>query len=69
MVIIIGVEIVDPHHLLAARQQRHADVVADEAGRTGEEDSHLQLPCWWCERLSYHGLRAIGIDMQPRFRK
>ena len=38
--VVIGAEIVDADHRLAARQQGTGDVAADEAGGTGDEDGH-----------------------------
>ena len=36
--IVIGIEIVDADHALAALEQRRGDMVADEAGGAGDED-------------------------------
>jgi hypothetical protein len=41
--IIIVVEIVDADDLLATIQQRHGNVGSDEAGGTGNEQSHAHL--------------------------
>ncbi len=41
--VVIGVEIVDADHALAARQQRPGDVVADEPRNTRHQDCHATL--------------------------
>ena len=38
--VVVGVEIVEPHHLFAPRQQGMRDLAADEAGDTGDQDGH-----------------------------
>ena len=35
--VVVGVHVVDPQHLVAARQQAFGEVVADEAGGAGDE--------------------------------
>ena len=37
--VVVGVEIVQPHHSVAAIQQPMRDVGADEAGRAGDQDN------------------------------
>ena len=48
--VVVGAEIVDADHRLAARQQGAGDVAADEAGGAGDEDGHgiglrLEIRC------------------------
>ena len=38
--VVIGVEVIQPHHPLAALEQRFSDGGADEAGGAGEEGGH-----------------------------
>jgi hypothetical protein len=41
--IVVGIEVVEPDHRLAARQQGAAEMRADEAGRAGHQDmAHAQ---------------------------
>jgi hypothetical protein len=40
---LIGVEIVDTDHAIAAREQRPGDVVADETRNTCHQDGHATL--------------------------
>jgi hypothetical protein len=39
-----GIEVVDHHDLVAARDQQVDDVGSDEAGTAGHDDSHVTLP-------------------------
>ena len=39
--IVVGVDFIDADHLLAARQQRLGDVIADEAGGSGQQNGHI----------------------------
>ena len=39
--VVIGVEVIDPDHLRALRQQRLGHVIADEPRRAGEQDLHV----------------------------
>ncbi len=40
--IVIGIEVVDAHHVVSVRQQAPRDVHADESGRPGDENRLLQ---------------------------
>jgi len=39
--VVIGVEVVDPDHGLAAGEQRLGDVITDEPGGPGHQDWHV----------------------------
>ena len=41
--IVIGTEIVEPNHLMAAVEQPGRRVIADEAGGAGDQDAHRAL--------------------------
>ena len=42
--VVVGVEVVEAHDLVAARQQPARQVEADEAGRAGDENAHRLPP-------------------------
>src|SRR5690606_40196913 len=64
--IVVGVEIVDPDHLLAALKQGEADVEADEAGATGHDDRHAStFSC--CRGCAPHGHSPDGAPARTGF--
>ena len=43
--VVVVAEVVDADHLVAALEQAHGDMGADEAGGTGDEDFHAEAAC------------------------
>ena len=41
--VVVGIEVIEPHHSLAALEQRLGDGGADEAGGAGEEGDHGEV--------------------------
>ena len=55
--VVVGIEIVEPDHLVAAVEQRLGGVVSDEAGGAGDED----IACVLSLRMG----RSARVSMPP----
>ena len=63
---VIGIEIVDPQHLLTTIKQRAGDMGADEAGGAGDENGQCGLRQWasGCSLPSAHR-QSVYIHVEP----